>query len=97
MTVVEFLTFDVPLEERPEWLQAEEQHWTRFLERQPGFLKKQIWENADDSSQIHAVIWWESIEHWKAIPKTELAAVVDAMGRHERQPTLTTFNLLRDY
>lgn len=55
-----------------------------------------MWENADDSSQMHAVIWWESMEHWKAIPEADLAAVAAMMGRHERQPTLTTFSLIRD-
>jgi len=96
MTVVEFLTFDVPLDERADWLAIEERHWSRFLEQQTGFAGKQIWENPDDPSKVHAVIWWESMEDWKAIPDDELAAVADAMGEHERVPVLTTFNLVRD-
>jgi len=96
MTVIEFLTFEVPPTEQAEWLEADERHWSRFLEMQPGFLKKQMWGDVDNSSQIHAVIWWESMEHWKAIPKADLAAVAEAMGRHEVQPTLKTFNVLRD-
>jgi len=94
--VVEFLTFDVPLSERPEWLENEEQHWSRFLEEQSGFVNKQMWEDADDQSVVHAVIWWESIEHWHGIPQDKLDAVMEAMGVHERQATLSTFNLIRD-
>lgn len=96
MTVIEFLTFDVPDSERSEWLQVEEQHWSRFLERQDGFVNKQIWENSDNPGKVHAVIWWESMEQWKAIPKDELASIVNEMGEYEREPVLTTFNLVRD-
>lgn len=94
--VIELLTFDVPLSDQAKWLQVEEQHWSRFLERQPGFVQKQMWQNADNPSTLHAVIWWESLEHWRAIPKRELAEVMEAMGEHERETTLSTFNLIRD-
>ena len=96
MTVVEFLTFDVPAEEQEAWLAIEERHWSRFLEAQAGFEGKQIWVNPDEPHKVHAVIWWESVAHWKAIPDHDLAAVADAMGDHERQPVLTTFNLVRN-
>ncbi len=94
--VVEFLTFEIPVSDRSEWLRAEEQHWSRFLERQDGFVRKQIWENVSEPSKLHAAIWWESMEHWQAIPEADLAAVADAMGPHEREPNLTTFKLIRD-
>jgi len=94
--VIEFLTFEVPLSERAEWLRLEEQHWSRYLERQGGFVRKQIWENVDDPTKVHAAIWWESMEQWQAIPEAELAAVAEAMGAHEREATLTTFNLIRE-
>ena len=94
--VVEFLTFDVPESERSEWLRMEEQHWSRFLERQDGFVNKQVWENPDDDGKVYTVIWWESMEHWNAIPQHEIAAVANAMGGYEREPVLTSFNLIRD-
>jgi len=94
--VIEFLTFEVPFSERAEWLRLEEQHWSRFLERQSGFVRKQMWENVTDTSKVHAAIWWESMEQWQAIPQTELAEVADAMGPHEREPSLTTFNVIRE-
>jgi uncharacterized protein (TIGR03792 family) len=96
MTVVEFLTFDVAPDERADWLAIEERHWSRFLERQTGFEGKQIWQNPDDPAKVHAVIWWESTAHWKAIPHEELAAVAEAMGEHERSPVLTTFEVVRN-
>lgn len=96
MTVVEFLTFDVPLDEQSEWLRVDENHWSRFLERQPGFEGKQIWVNPDEPSKVHAVIWWTSMAHWKAVPDDELAAVAEAMGDQERVPVCTAFDLLRN-
>jgi uncharacterized protein (TIGR03792 family) len=103
--VVEFLTFLVPEAERAEWLDIEEQHWSRFLERQSGFVRKEIWFpevhlNTDDSSsaqlKIHAVIWWESLEAWRAIPQDELDAVAHAMGPHERSAVCETFSVARE-
>jgi len=103
--VVEFLTFHVPVDERAEWLDVEEQHWSRFLARQPGFIRKEIWVpevelNADQSPEahlrVHAVIWWESLELWKAIAPDELNAVVEAMGPYEREAVCDTFRVLRE-
>lgn len=94
--VIEFLTFRVPVAAREEWLQVEEQHWTRYLERQDGFIRKEMWMSADDPESIHAVIWWSSLEQWKAIPADELAAVEHAMGEHERTATCDTYVLLRE-
>ncbi len=94
--VVEYLTFDVPVSERAEWLRHEELHWSRFLESQAGFVRKQMWEDADDPTAIHAVIWWESLDAWHSIPKVELARVMAAMGEHERDAALSTFNVIRD-
>ncbi len=94
--VVEFLTFDVPLSEKSEWLRTEEEHWSRFLEQQSGFVGKQMWEDAADPTAVHAVIWWESLEHWHAIPQAELAEVMEAMGEHERDASLSTFKMIRD-
>lgn len=93
--VVEYLTFDVPVAGRDEWLAIEAQHWTRFLERQPGFVRKEIWAPADVPDVVHAVIWWESLEQWQAIPEDELAAVSARMGKHERSATCATFEVLR--
>ena len=94
--VIEFLTFDVDPTARAEWLLHEEQHWSRFLERQAGFVRKQMWKPVGDDSKVHAVIWWESMEHWKAIPEDELDAVALAMGAHERVPAMLAYDVIRD-
>lgn len=92
--VVEFLTFSVPDGELDEWLALEAEHWTRFLERQPGFVRKERWRSVDDPTAVHAVIWWESLAAWKAIPQAELDAVVAAMGPHEREARCVAFDVL---
>lgn len=94
-TVIEFLTFHVPVGEREDWLAVEEQHWSRYLERQDGFVRKEMWVSAANPETVHAVIWWASLEQWKAIPADELAAVEAAMGEHERTATCDTYELLR--
>ncbi len=94
--VVEFLTFTVPVDELEEWLAVEEQHWSRFLERQPGFERKEMWRSGDDPTQIHAVVWWASMQQWKSIPQRALDEVVSAMGPHERTATCVAFEVVRD-
>jgi uncharacterized protein (TIGR03792 family) len=94
--VIEFLTFQVPPSELERWLEVEERHWSRFLERQDGFVKKEMWRTVDEPSTVHAVIWWMSMEQWQAIPQHELAAVVDAMGPYERHAECVAFELLRE-
>jgi uncharacterized protein (TIGR03792 family) len=94
--VIEMLTFDVDPAELGAWLPVEEANWSRFLERQDGFVRKEMWRSADDPAKVHAVIWWESIEQWQAIPQAELDAVVEAMGASEREGTLTVFDVVRE-
>ena len=94
--VVEFLTFRVEPAERDEWLEVEARTWSRFLEQQPGFVRKEIWLSADDPTAVHAVIHWRDRESWKAIPDSELAAVDAEMGHWVRQPVERVFHVLRD-
>ena len=94
--VIEFLTFAVTPDERVEWMEVEERTWSRFLERQPGFVRKQLWVDVDDDQHVHALIEWESLDQWKAIPNDELAAVDEAMGPWVRACTCRTFEVIRD-
>lgn len=94
--VVESLTFEVPVDELAEWLRHEETHWSRFLERQDGFVRKEMWRSIDEPTKVHAVIWWASMAQWKAIPAEDLAGVVEAMGVHERVPVCEPFDVVRD-
>lgn len=94
--VIEFLTFAVTPDERVEWMEVEERTWSRFLERQPGFVRKQLWVDVDDDQHVHALIEWESLDQWRAIPHDELAAVDEAMGPWVRACTCRTFEVIRN-
>ena len=94
--VIEFLTFAVTPDERVEWMEVEERTWSRFLERQPGFVRKQLWVDVDDDQHVHALIEWESLDQWKAIPHDQLVAVDEAMGPWVRACTCRTFEVIRD-
>ena len=93
--VIEFLTFRVAPADLPAWLDLDERHWTRFLERQDGFVRKEVWRSVDDESTVHAVIWWASQEQWRAIPQPVLDEVTAAMGPHERSASCVAYELLR--
>lgn len=92
--VIEMLTFQVSPEEQDEWLQVEETVWTRFLELQDGFVRKEMWRSTDRNDLLHAVIWWASRDQWKAITADEVAAVDARMGSWFRPGVLTEYALL---
>ena len=52
--------------------------------------------DVDDDQHVHALIEWESLDQWKAIPHDELAAVDEAMGPWVRACTCRTFEVIRD-
>ncbi len=94
--VIEFLTFDVSPDIRDEWLEHEESHWSRYLERQAGFISKEMWVEDTDPGRVHAVIRWDSMQSWEAVPRDEITAVDDAMGDWCIQPTARAFRVVRD-
>lgn len=94
--VVEFLTFEVDPAERERWLVEEEKHWSRFLETCDGFLGKEIWFEPDDPRRVHAVIRWDSMQSWQAVPRDQIAAVDAAMGPWRRDATMRAFEVIRD-
>lgn len=94
--VVELLTFEVDPDERDAWLATEERVWSRYLERQPGFVAKQMWVEEGDEGRVHAVIWWESREQWKAITAEEVARVDADMGAWLRPLTARELRVVRD-
>jgi len=94
--VVEQLTFTVDPAERAEWLEIEERVWSRFLEQQDGFIRKEMWVEEGDEGRVHAVIWWESMAQWKAIGADTVSEVDESMGDWYREPTLRTFHVIRD-
>ena len=94
--VVEMLTFTVGVSDRDEWLDVEEQVWTRFLERQPGFVRKEMWVDVDDPDVVHAVIWWESMELWKSISPETVGEIDALMGEWLRDSSVRAFDVVRE-
>ncbi len=94
--VIEMLTFAVGAAERTEWLVVEERTWSRFLEQQPGFVRKEMWVEEGDDDHVHAVIWWESMELWKAVGPDEAAAVDASMGEWMRETTMRVHHVIRE-
>lgn len=93
--VVEMLTFEVTPGEQAEWLAVEESVWSRFLEGCDGFVRKEMWRSVDRPELVHAVIWWESKEQWKAITAEQVAAVDARMGSWFREGRLAEYEVLR--
>lgn len=94
--VIEFLTFEVAPDVLEEWLTVEEQHWSRYLESRPGFAGKEMWVADDDPGRVCAVIRWESMEAWQAVPGADVDAVDEAMGEWFRQAEMRAYRVVRD-
>ena len=94
--IIEFLTFRLTPGELADWLPHDEAAWSRFLERQDGFVSKQIWVERGVADEVHAVITWRDEASWKAIPQADLDAVDRALGPWVRTPSCRTFDLVRD-
>jgi len=46
--VIEWLEFQVKPEAREKFIQKDQEIWTKFLAKQPGFLGKELWINPDN-------------------------------------------------
>ncbi len=93
--VVEFLTFAVAPDELDEWLDVERRVWSRFLETVPGFLRKEMWQPAGEPGTVHAVIWWESREAWKAVTPEAVAETDERMGQWFRPSSVAQYSVVR--
>lgn len=95
--VVEYLTFAVEPGELARWLEVEERIWSRFLEEQPGFVRKQMWVERGDEPHVHAVIWWRDMDAWQAVGADAVARVDELMGPWLREAvSCRTFDVVRD-
>jgi uncharacterized protein (TIGR03792 family) len=93
--IVEWLSFPVSRDELAEWLPVEEQAWSRFLEQQPGFVRKEMWVEEGDETTVHAIIWWNSRDDWKRITLDEVAEVDARMGDALRRSTERVYRVVR--
>lgn len=87
--IVEMLTLRVEPELFEEWRRVDAAVWTTFLERQPGFIRKEVWYRQD--SDVRVVVWWRSQEDWDAITEQQVADIDARMGVWFRPSTLETF------
>lgn len=77
--VVEHLRVKVPADARGAWLEAEEESWGPWLQRQDGFLGRDLLWDAEREEGL-LLIRWRSRRQWLAIPASEIEAV---QGRFE--------------
>lgn len=72
--IVEWLRLKVAPEYREKFVQIDDEVWTAFLRRYPGFLRKEVWISPDDFSEVMIAIYWATVQQQQAIPKADLDA-----------------------
>ena len=95
--VIEFLTFTVPTSIQKQWKALDEAVWTRFLEKQEGFVQKELWQSPEDTEKLHAVIWWRDKDSWKAITDEQIRIVDMEMGDYLIEPEMSEFLVITDF
>ena len=82
--VVEQLRLRVPKQGRQAWLQAERASWDPWLQRQQGFLGRELYWDAQRQEGV-LLIRWASRADWDAIPKAEIERVQESFVLVARQ------------
>ena len=95
--VIEFLTFTVPATIQKQWKALDEAVWTHFLEKQEGFVRKELWQSPDNAEKLHAVIWWRDKGSWKAITDEQIRIVDMEMGDYLIEPEMREFLVITDF
>ena len=86
VVVVEHLRIKVPADGRQAWLEAEQGSWEPWLQKQDGFLGRELlWDSAREEGTL--LICWASRERWKTIPKAEVEAVQTRFEELAREAT----------
>jgi len=70
--VIEWLKIQVDPTLREEFVQKDNEIWTKQLSQQPGYLSKEVWIDPTHSDILILVIRWATREAWKAVPTEEL-------------------------
>ena len=85
-SVVEHLKLDVPKRFKNAWLKAEEGSWEPWLQKQDGFLGRQLfWDPKDEEATL--LIGWESRAVWKNISQSEINLVQEDFEKIAREET----------
>ena len=86
VVVVEHLRIKVPADGRQAWLEAEQGSWEPWLQKQDGFLGRELlWDSAREEGTL--LIRWASREQWKAIPEAEVEAMQERFEELAREAT----------
>ena len=86
VVIVEHLRIKVPADGRAAWLQAEQGSWEPWLEKQDGYLGRDLlWDSEREEGTL--LIRWASREQWKAIPEAEVEAVQERFEQLAREAT----------
>jgi len=86
VVVVEHLRIKVPADGRQAWLEAERGSWEPWLQKQDGFLGRELlWDSAREEGTL--LIRWASREQWKAVPEAEVEAVQERFEELAREAT----------
>jgi uncharacterized protein (TIGR03792 family) len=72
---VEWLRFKVAPEYRERFVQKDDEIWTTFLKKAPGFLKKEIWISPVDLSEVIIAIHWSAQAQQQPIAQKTLDAI----------------------
>jgi uncharacterized protein (TIGR03792 family) len=67
--VVEWLKFAVPLEKQALFITKEHEIWDPVDRRSPGYLGKEIWQDANNLGNLIVVVHWSSHAARQAIPR----------------------------
>lgn len=69
---IEWLKFQVPVQQQARFIEQDAAIWTSVLARYPGFQSKEVWTNPDNPNELVIVTHWASFDQWQAIPKEVL-------------------------
>jgi uncharacterized protein (TIGR03792 family) len=69
---VEWLWVKIAPEYREKFVRIDDEIWTSFLSKAPGFVKKEVWISPNDTSELIIVIHWTAQALQDPIPKETL-------------------------
>lgn len=83
--VVEWLTFAVPEADQAKFIERELEIWNPIDRRSPAFVRKEIWQDAENPDQLTVVVSWSSQKLRKVVSPEDVqaaeAAFDAAMGK----------------
>lgn len=78
--IVEWQRVRVRQEVRDLFVEKDAEVWTAALEKEPGFLGKEVW-LGEDGSEVVLLIRWRSREDWEGIPAERLRETEERFRR----------------